>query len=161
MINFGEIKPSSAESNDTTAPVTLEADFVEIDDKNQEATFKGNVTLRQGTLEINAEQIIVKKDSKGFQNGKASGSPAHFRQKREGFSDHIDGYAERIEYDGQSGKLEMFENARITRGNDKLEGDYISYNMQTEFFQIRGKDVTQPNNTEPAGRVKAIIQPSN
>ena len=71
MINFGEIKPSSAESNDTTAPVTLEADFVEIDDKNQEATFKGNVTLRQGTLEINAEQIIVKKDSKGFQNGES------------------------------------------------------------------------------------------
>ena len=73
-----------AEQTDHSAAVSLEADFVEINEQTQEATFKGNVTLRQGSLEIHATEIVVKRDENGFQQGKATGSPAHFRQKREG-----------------------------------------------------------------------------
>ncbi len=151
----------NADDSDTMAPVTLEADFVEIDDKNQEAVFKGNVTLRQGTLEINANEIIVKRDEKGFQYGKARGNPAHFRQKREGLDEHIDGYAKRIEYNGENGQLEMFEDAKITRGPDEVEGDYISYNMTNEFFQIKGGGKSAASINNPNGRVKAVIKPKN
>ena len=148
-----------AEKQDSGEPVTLEADFVEINDKDGEAVFKGRVTLRQGTLEINASEIIVKGDEDGFQYGKASGSPAHFKQKREGLEEHIDGYANRIEYNGLTGKLEMFENARLTRGSDRVEGDYISYNIKSEFFQIMGGGKPSSGDAKSSGRVRAIIQP--
>jgi lipopolysaccharide export system protein LptA len=148
-----------AERADREKPVNLEADRVELDDAKKEAVFEGNVTLTQGTLMIKADKIIVKQDADGFQYGIAYGSPAHFRQKREGFDDFIEGFSERLEYDGKADKVQMFTNARILSGRDEVRGDYISYNAITEFFQVigGGKTVATPGN--PQGRVRAVIQP--
>src|SRR5882724_12429507 len=147
-----------AERVDREKPVNLEADRVDLDDSKKEAVFEGNVTLTQGTLMIKADKIIVKQDADGFQYGIAYGSPAHFRQKREGYDDFIEGFSERLEYDGKADKVQMFTNARIQRGRDEVRGDYISYNAITEFFQVigGGKSATTGN---PQGRVRAIIQP--
>jgi lipopolysaccharide export system protein LptA len=148
-----------AERADREKPVNLEADRVELDDAKKEAVFEGNVTLTQGTMMIKADKIIVKQDADGFQYGIAYGKPAQFRQKREGFDDFIEGFSERLEYDGKADKMQMFTNARIQRGRDELRGDYISYNSITEFFQVigGGKTVATPGN--PQGRVRAVIQP--
>lgn len=148
-----------AERGDLDKPVNLEADRVDLDDGRKEATFEGNVTLTQGTLMIKADKIIVKQDESGFQYGIAYGKPAYFRQKREGFDDYIEGFSERLEYDGRADKMQMFTNARIQRGSDEVRGDYISYNAATEFFQVigGGKTVATPGN--PQGRVRAVIQP--
>jgi lipopolysaccharide export system protein LptA len=148
-----------AERADREKPVTLEADRVEIDDQKKQATFYGNVTLTQGTLMIKGERMVVKQDATGFQFGVAYGSPAYFRQKREGVDEYIEGYAQRLEYDGKAEKVEMFTSARLQRGNDEVRGDYISYNAATEFFQVigGGKSAATPGN--PHGRVRAIIQP--
>jgi lipopolysaccharide export system protein LptA len=148
-----------AERADRERPVNLEADRVDLDDAKKEAVFEGHVTLTQGTLMIKADKIIVKQDADGFQYGIAYGSPAHFRQKREGFDDFIEGSSVRLEYDGKADKVQMFTNARIQRGRDDVRGDYISYNAITEFFQVigGGKTVATPGN--PQGRVRAVIQP--
>lgn len=148
-----------AEKADRDKPVTLEADRVEIDDQKKESTFLGNVTLTQGTLMIKGDRVVVKQDANGFQFGVAYGAPAYFRQKREGVEDYIEGFAQRLEYDGKAEKVEMFSAARLQRGNDEVRGDYISYNAATEFFQVvgGGKSAATPGN--PHGRVRAIIQP--
>ncbi len=148
-----------AERADREKPVNLEADRVDLDDARKEAVFEGNVTLTQGTLMIKADKIIVKQDADGFQYGIAYGSPAHFRQKREGFDDFVEGFSERLEYDGKADKVQMFTNARMQRGRDEVRGDYISYNAITEFFQVigGGKAAATPGN--PQGRVRAVIQP--
>jgi lipopolysaccharide export system protein LptA len=151
--------PVHAERADREKPVTLEADRVEIDDTKKEAIFHGNVTLTQGTLVMKADRIIVKQDADGFQYGIAYGSQAYFRQKREGVDEYIEGYADRLEYNGKADKVEMFTDAQLKRGADEVRGDYISYNAATEFFQVigGGKTVSTPGN--PHGRVRAIIQP--
>src|SRR5258707_12038096 len=148
-----------AERADRDKPVNLEADRVDLDDAKKEAVFFGSVTLTQGTLTIKADKIIVKQDAEGFQYGIAYGNPAHFRQKREGYDEYIEGFSERLEYDGKADKVQMFTNARMQRGRDEVRGDYISYNAITEFFQVigGGKTVATPGN--PQGRVRAVIQP--
>src|ERR1700704_6596787 len=90
------------ERADRDKPVNLEADRVDLDDAKKEAVFVGNVTLTQGTMTIKADKIIVKQDAEGFQYGIAYGKPAHFRQKREGADEYIDGFSERLEYDGKA-----------------------------------------------------------
>ena len=149
---------SLAEKADSDKPVNLEADRVDLDDAKKEAVFVGNVTLTQGTLSIKADKIIVKQDAAGFQYGIAYGKPAHFRQKREGYDEYIDGFSERLEYDGKADKVQMFTNARIQRGGDEVRGDYISYNAVTEFFQVIGGSKTSPTGNSE-GRVHAVIQP--
>lgn len=148
-----------AELADREKPVNLEADRVDLDDAKKEAIFEGNVTLTQGTLTIKADKIIVKQDADGFQYGIAYGGPAHFRQKREGFDDFIEGFSERLEYDGKADKVQLFTNARIQRGRDEVRGDYISYNAITEFFQVIGGGKTAATPGNPQGRVRAVIQP--
>ncbi|HVY06074.1 MAG TPA: lipopolysaccharide transport periplasmic protein LptA [Burkholderiales bacterium] len=151
---LGQPMSALADRADRDKPVNLEADRVDLDDAKKEAVFVGNVTLTQGTLSIKADKIIVKQDAEGFQYGIAYGSPgklANFRQKREGYDEYIEGFSERLEYDGKADKVQMFTNARIMRGGDEVRGDYISYNAVTEFYQVIAGKSTD--------RVRAVIQP--
>jgi lipopolysaccharide export system protein LptA len=151
---------AQAERADRDKPVNIEADKVEIDDQKKEAVFQGNVVLTQGTLMLKADRIVVNQDEGGFQSGVAYGKPAYFRQKREGFEDFIEGEAERLEYNGQQEKVELFINAKLTRGGDEVRGNYISYSALTEFFEVMG-DQPGAVSGSSRGRVRAIIQPRN
>lgn len=151
--------PVHAERADRTKPVNLEADRVTVEEAKQSATFEGNVVLTQGTLMIRGEKMIVQQDADGFKFGAAYGNLASFRQKREGIDEFIEGYAERIEYDGKADKLQMFNRAYLKKSNDEVRGNYISYDATSEFFRVvgGGKQAATPSN--PEGRVRAVIQP--
>ena len=148
-----------AERADRDKPVNLEADRVDLDDAKKEAVFIGSVTLTQGTLTIKADKIIVKQDAEGFQYGIAYGTPAHFRQKREGFDEYVEGYSERVEYDGRADKVQMFTNARIERGGDEVRGDYIAYNAVTETYQVIGGSKSASTSGSAGGKVHVVIKP--
>lgn len=152
--------PAHAERADRTKPVNLEADRVTVEEAKQTATFEGNVILTQGTLTIRGDRMIVQQDGDGFKQGAAYGKLASFRQKREGIDEYIEGYAERIEYDGKADKLQMFNRAYLKKSNDEVRGSYISYDATTEFFRVvgGGKQAATPGN--PEGRVRAVIQPT-
>lgn len=140
-------------------PVYLEADKGTFDDAKKEAVFTGNVVLTQGPLVIRAERMVVKQDADGFQKGVAYGNPATFRQTRPGTSEVIEGWSKRMEYDGRTELLEMFDEARMKRGQDEVRGAYISYNARNEFYQVLGGRKEESASGETGGRVRAVIQP--
>ncbi|MGH8620763.1 MAG: lipopolysaccharide transport periplasmic protein LptA [Burkholderiales bacterium] len=150
--------PAAAEKADRDKPVNLEADKVTIDDGRQIALFEGNVVLTQGTLQIRGDRMQVRQDKDGFRHGTTWGSPAHFRQKREGYDEYIEGWAERIEYDGHAETMQMFNGAQLKRGQDEVRGNYISYDARSEFFQVTGGGAAANG---PEGRVRAVIQPKS
>jgi lipopolysaccharide export system protein LptA len=148
-----------AEKADRDKPINLEADRVTVDDAKQLATFEGNVVLTQGTMVLRGDRMEVRQDNEGFRHGIAWGKLAYFRQKRDGVDEYIEGWAERIEYDGRAEKLQMFARASMKRGQDEVRGDYISYDAATEFFQVSGGGAKAASPTNPEGRVRAVIQP--
>lgn len=152
--------PAAAERADRDKPVHLEADRVTIDDSRQIAVFEGNVVLTQGTLQIRGDRMQVRQDQDGFRQGTTWGSPAHFRQKREGFDEYIEGWAERIEYDGRAESVQMFSGAQLKRGQDEVRGNYISYDAKSEFFKVTGSGPEAVANGSD-GRVRAVIQPKS
>jgi lipopolysaccharide export system protein LptA len=153
--------PAHAERADRDKPVNIEADRVTVDDAKQTATFEGNVIMTQGTLTIRGDRMIVQQDAGGFKTGVAYGNLASFRQKREGYDEYIEGYAERLEYDSKADKLQMFDRAYLKKSNDDVRGSYISYDAASEFFRVvgGGKQAATPGN--PDGRVRAVIQPKS
>jgi lipopolysaccharide export system protein LptA len=157
MSLLGLLLPAAAraEKADRDKPVNLEADTVFLDDARQISTYQGNVRLTQGTLLIRADKLVVTEDAGGFQHGTAYGNPASFRQKREGLEEYIEGYAQRIEYDARTDKVQLFTQAHMKRNRDEVRGNYISYDGKTEFFQAIGGAKEAP----AAGRVRAVIQP--
>lgn len=153
--------PLRAEKADRGKPINLEADRVTIDDAKQIAVFEGNVLLTQGTMQMRGDRMEVRQDKEGFKSGTTWGKPAYFRQKREGFDEYIEGWAERMEYDGRAETMQMFNRAQLKRGPDEVRGNYISYNASTEFFQVTGSGVQAAAPSTPEGRVRAVIQPKS
>ena len=151
--------PLHAEKADREKPVNLEADRVTVDDLKQTAVFEGNVVLTQGTTLIRGDRMVVRQDAEGFQYGVTYGNLAYFKEKRDGVDDYVEGWAERIEYDGKADRVQMFNRAYLKKSNDEVRGDYISYDAPTEFFRVvgGGRKAATPNN--PEGRVRAVILP--
>jgi lipopolysaccharide export system protein LptA len=149
---------SHAERADRDKPVHLESDQGNIDDSKQISTFEGKVLLTQGTMAIHGDKLVVVQDQNGFSHGTATGHLASFRQKREGLDEYVEGYGERIEYDSLNETVDFFGQARITRNQDDVRGDHITYNSKTEIFQVHGAP-NQPANAVNKGRVHATLQP--
>jgi lipopolysaccharide export system protein LptA len=150
---------SFAEKGDREKPINIESNNVTVDDSKQTSVFEGNVVLTQGTIVIHADRMIVKQDKKGFKQGTAYGNPVSFKQKRDGIDEYVEGYGQRIEYDGTSEKVEFFSRARVKRGPDEVRGNYIAYNSKTEFFQVIGKGASDISSG--SSRAHAVIQPKS
>ncbi len=151
--------PASAEKADREKPINIEADRVTVDDAKQISNFEGRVVLTQGTLVIRGDRMEVRQDNQGFNSGTTWGNLAYFRQKREGYDEYIEGWAERIEYDGRADKLQMFNRASMKKtGGDEVRGNYISYDANTEFFQVIGGG-SKAAAESPDRRVRAVLQP--
>lgn len=149
----------SAERADRDKPINIESDRLLVDDAKKISTFEGNVVVTQGTLIIRGDRMIVRQDASGFSHATAFGNRAYFKQKREGVDEYVEGWADRMEYDGKAERVELFVHAEIHRGEDQVRGNYISYDQVTEFYQVfgGGKKGATPGN--PEGRVRAVMQP--
>jgi lipopolysaccharide export system protein LptA len=155
---LGLLSPAAAQTPNSNEPVNIEADRMKADDQKQVAEFDGRVVLTQGTFQLHADKLVVRKDADGFQHGTATGQPATFRQKREGTDEWISGEANRIEYDGRSEQVELFGGARVARDNDEVRGNYISYDTRAQVFRVQGgkEYASAPGRDD---RVRAVIQP--
>lgn len=149
-----------AETADRNKPLQMEADRVTVDDANQTSTFEGGVQMRQGTLLIEANKIVVKQDKQGYSQVTATGQLAHFRQKREGINEFAEGYGERIEYDSIAGTANIYGQARVKREGDDVQGEHIIYNTKNGVFQVFGTNINNPDKPEK-GRVTITIQPKS
>ena len=142
-----------AERADRDKPINIESDSMISDGAKKVSTFEGKVVLVQGSLIIRADRIVVRQDGDGFYYGVASGKPATFRHKREGYGEYIDGEAFRIEYDNKLERVEFFNAARLRRDSgDDIRGDFISYDARTERFTV--KSTGEASGAEREGRVQ-------
>jgi len=145
-----------AELADHEKPIELEADQVIVDDAQKISTFSGNVRLSQGSLLILGEKIIVRQDEGGFLRVTSQGKPSSFRQKREAMEGYVEGYGELVEYDARAKTIDLHTQARLKRDLDEVFGEHITYNANTEVFQVAGSPGTE--DTRPK-RVRAVLQP--
>ncbi len=150
---------SWAERSDREKPINIESDRVTVDDAKEISVFDGNVVLTQGTLLIRGERLEVRRDKEGFKHGTVWGKRALFRQKRDGVDEWVEGTAERVEYDSRADKVQFFTRAALKRGADEVAGDYISYDANTEFFQVIGGGAKAATSNNPEGRVRTVLNP--
>ena len=154
--------PAWADRTDRSQPLTIEADRPgTIDLLKQVVVFNGNVVITQGTLTIRADRVEVRELPDGFRVATAlgaAGQPATFRQRREGSDEHIEGAAERIEYDGRGDTLRFVGKAAMRRAGgataDEITGGLITYDNTTEVFSVAGAA-----SGEAGGRVRAVLTP--
>jgi len=155
-----------AEKADKDKPMNVEADSLKHDDQQQLTTFTGKVLMTKGTLVIKAAKMEVKQDNQGNQVATLWAEPGErvfFRQKREGLDEFNEGEAETAIYNSQANTLTLTQRAelRLLRGSmvaDRIQGQQILVNNNTEVFTVDGKPSGAGSNTG-GQRVKATITP--
>lgn len=163
MIWALSVAPASAEKADRTKPMVVESDRAEFDEATQTRVLTGKVVITKGTLVIRADKIVIKQDPQGFASLSANGKLASFRQKREGLDQHVEGFAERVDYDEKSETLKLIQRAQLRRLEkevvaDEVLGSQINYDAKTENYTVESGTGAQ-SSQNPSGRVRIVIQP--
>lgn len=159
-------QPAMAERADKDKPLVLEANNASYDDVKQIYTLTGNVVLTKGTMVLKSDAAQIRTDPEGYQYAVATANPgkqAYIRQKRDGVDEYIDGWGDRIEYDGRQEMSKLIGHARAARIAgakmvDEIRGAVITYDSRNEYYTAAGGD----NNTStgnPSGRVRAVLSP--
>ena len=119
--------------------------------------------ITQGTLTIRADRIVFRQNPDNSMSATAYGNPVSFRQKRDGFDEYYEGFAQRVEYDGAKEFVELFDRALLKRGTDEIRSNYISYNAATEMFKAEGRAGSTPaaDIAGPGPRVRGVFQPKS
>jgi lipopolysaccharide export system protein LptA len=150
-----------AERADRGKPLNIEADAGRYDDARQIGVFTGNVVITKGTIVLRAAQVEVRQSPDGHQSSVAVGTadaPARFRQKREGLDEHLEGEAERIEYDSRADTVRFVNRAvlRRYRGTvvaDEASGSLITFDNAASVYSVTSG--AEGN----GGRVRATLSP--
>ncbi len=160
-------------STDRDQPAVIDADEAEFDFKTGLRTYKGNVSVVQGSLRINADKLVVKfKDGK-METATAWGSPAKFQQRPDGKDHDVIGIGQTIELDQPANTLTLVNTASLKQGSDTARGARIIYNMAKDTLKVQGgsrietrpssaEEKQPPSETTPThagGRARVVIPP--
>lgn len=133
---------------------------MEYDETRRESIFVGRVVLTKGTIIIRGDRLVVREDTGGFRFARAEGTPASFRQKREGLDEFFEGSARIIDYDGRAESAVLSESAQLQRLArekilDEVQGARITYLSGPERYTVEG---SLPG-AGSGDRVRMVIQP--
>jgi lipopolysaccharide export system protein LptA len=150
-----------AEKADREKPINYSADTGDVNYQTKVGALSGNVIITQGTMTIRADKITFRQNADNSLSATALGNPVSFRQKRDGYDEYFEGYAQRAEYDGSKEFLELFDRALLRRGHDEIRSNYVSYNAATEVFKAEGRPASTPDPEGPGARVRGVFQPKS
>jgi lipopolysaccharide export system protein LptA len=141
----GQEPGSALRGHDTDAPVDVAAERIEVQDRVDRAIFSGNVLVRQGQLQLNAERITIAYSSAGgiaIERIDASGgvfmrSPSETAQGQ---------YAI---YDIDQRLLTLVGGVTLTRGESRVSGGRLVLDLDTGRAVMDGAGPPAPD--MPAG----------
>ncbi len=143
--------PLWALGSDGEQPISVEADSLEVREKENISIYQGNVSLTQGSLEINSERLVIHfNQANDLVLMEMTGSPARFRQLDDEQREML-GQARRINYRNSESMLELVEEARFSHAGDTIESRLIRINTKDNNIQAGSSDTDE--------RVKMLIQP--
>ena len=132
--------------------MVVTADRSDYSDQLQRQTLTGNVVVKQGSLQIRADKIIIGLVQGALDSIDATGRPATFEQ-RDDKQQKISGQATRLLFSMASDQLQLVGNAELSTPTQSLTGDRVDYSMSTQAASAEGGEqqvhiVIQPVQSE-------------
>lgn len=140
-----------AKSSDRNQPIYLDSNNQEgVMDGNSTNVWTGNVTLKQGTLDIAAQRAELTQRDGDPSQAVFTGSPVKLRQQQDDGT-WMDATANRIEYDLSTETITLIGNYTVKSPRGSNSGQRMVYNTKTGNMQSGGDGT----------RVKTVIQPKS
>ncbi|KVX03002.1 lipopolysaccharide transport periplasmic protein LptA [Shewanella frigidimarina] len=146
--------PATAKQGDLKQELKIASVSQSADIKNNQIVFNGPVTIVQGTININADQLrAFTPENSTSKRLIATGTPATFSQELD------DGKigtasADEISYDLATTTLTLTGNAKLDQSGSQVTGNKIKYNISAQELIAESTGTGQD-------RVITIIQPEN
>lgn len=133
--------------DDKNQSLRIVADKQEIDLKQGVVIYSGDVKLIQGTLEITADKIHVRKDKDQEEESfTAEGNPAHYQQQPEAGKPIIHAEAGTIHYNVKTEQLVLDKNVSIEQNGSVTKAGHVDYDIKSQTAKFSG-----------SGRVETVI----
>ncbi|OBT17419.1 lipopolysaccharide transport periplasmic protein LptA [Vibrio sp. UCD-FRSSP16_10] len=138
-------------STDSEQPVYIDSDSQQLDMKSNKVTFIGDVVMRQGSIHVQGDKVIVFRNPKdgAIEKIEAFGELAKFSQKTDD-GKTIHGHAEELYYDMAADQLTMIKKAMLAQDDSTINGERIKYHITTEKMVAEGGK---------GSRVSTVLQP--
>lgn len=137
QVAFGTIQ------QDTTAPVEVSADELDVDQATGEAIFTGNVVIGQGEMRLSAARVLViyRQDGPGIERLEATGGITLVSG-----SDAAE--SQRADYDIDGGTIVLSGDVLMTQGQNAISADKMTVDLDGGTARMQGQ-------------VKTILQTGN
>jgi lipopolysaccharide export system protein LptA len=137
---------------DRNEDLRIEADKQEIDLKQGVVVYSGDAKFVQGTLQINANKITVRRDKdQSVESVIAEGSPAKYQQQPEAGKPIIHAEANKLNYNVKKEYMVMDGNVSIEQDGAVTKSGRADYDIKSQTANFSGGD------NKTSGRVETII----
>lgn len=143
---------AAALPDDQQQPVHITADSAV--QENSVVTYRGKVLIVQGSIRIDADEVVIYHDKGKLQRAVATGKPAHFQEQPEVDGGVITGSANKLIYHNADQRVELLQDAFVDRDKSTVKGNRIEYLLPSKTVRAEGS----ANN--PTGRVEMVLQPN-
>jgi len=138
--------------SDPQQPIEIEAGSAMRDERQGVTIYERDVTIRQGSILINADKVTVHSAGNQVDHIVASGRPAHYQQQMKPGESPVVARAGTIEYQLAADQIHLVGDASLEQDGATLTGNRIDYDLRQEVIRASG------DNAE-GGRVRMVIPP--
>ncbi|MEM7378588.1 MAG: lipopolysaccharide transport periplasmic protein LptA [Pseudomonadota bacterium] len=140
----------SARESDAQQPIEVEADSTAFDNQLQRHTLEGDVQIRQGTMSVNAERIVLQLADGKLTEINAEGGPLSFSIEDDTGAT-VTAQSKQLLYKPDDARLSLLGSAVLFSDGRELSGDRIDYDIAKANVQaLSGNDT----------RVRVVIDPT-
>jgi lipopolysaccharide export system protein LptA len=142
--------PGPAQQATSQLPIELTADFADIDESRGRSLYKGKVEVRQGEMQLLADEVTIYHEDRQPTRLVAEGSPVKFSQRTADGT--VRGEARRAEYGMADEQLVLIGDALVVQNEDTMRSDRITYDRATSVVRAGAA-------AAGSERVRITIQP--
>jgi len=143
---------AAALPDDTGQPIHIKAQEVIRDETEGQTVYQGGVTLRQGSIRIAADRVLVRHAYSEADRIIAYGSPATIQQRFSADDEElVYARARTIQYVRAQNRGELRHDAELEQGETVLTSERIDYNLE--------RQVIRASSPETGQRVRMVIPP--
>jgi lipopolysaccharide export system protein LptA len=137
---------------DADQPVYIDSDHAIYDERGDTSTYVGNVQASQGSIKIQADQLVVYMKESNITKMVATGKPSKFRQLPEEGKEEIFGEGYVNEFFPEKNLLIFMKNASVWQGDAKQSSEYIEYDTKLSLLKAG-------ENRADGKRVHTVLKP--
>jgi lipopolysaccharide export system protein LptA len=154
------ILPAHGKSEDSRAPINIEADAVEMREAEGISIYTGNVRISRGSIEFTGEKITIISQAGRLQQIEIEGQPATFYQLNDQNED-IRAQGLHMRYLAADDTLELNGEALLVKQQSRFSSEHIVYDAGRDMVtagQLQGGPAATADPAEKP-RVKITLHP--